>query len=127
MISFKKLEKLNKSELIKVIYKKLDKINYLNKTIYAHMANGNIKTFNYYKRLYQKDLIEFIDKFFYMIMSRYNKPQEIKNIYCNDVLNPETIKTLNKDDLIEFIWYLEDYSHDIVSDMIDYRDNKKIK
>lgn len=123
MINFKKLEKLNKSELIKVIYKKLDKINYLEKTIYTHIADGNIKTFNYYERLYQKDLSEFIDKFFYTIMRRYDKPQEIKNIYCNNILNYEMIKTLNKDDLIEFIWYLEDYSHDIINDYIDYRDN----
>ena len=56
-------------------------------------------------------------------MRRYDKPQEIKNIYCNNILNYEMIKTLNKDDLIEFIWYLEDYSHDIINDYIDYRDN----
>lgn len=123
MISFKKLEKLNKSELIKVIYKKLDKINYLNKTIYAHMADGNIKTFNYYKRLYQKDLSEFIDKFFYMIMSRYNKPKEIKNIYSNNILNSEMIKILNKNELIELVGYLESYANDIINDYIDYRDN----
>lgn len=110
MISFKKLEKLNKNELIKAIYKKLDKINYLNKTIYTHTADGNIKTFNYYERLYQKDLSEFIDKFFYMIMSRYNKPQETKNIYCNNILNSEMIKTLNKNELMEFIWHLDDLS-----------------
>ena len=62
-----------------------------------------------------------------MIMSRYNKPQEIKNIYCNDVLNYEMIKTLNKDELIELIGHFENYAHDIINDYIDYRDNKKIK
>lgn len=123
MISFKKLEKLNKSELIQVIYKKLDKINYLNKTIYAHMANGSAKTFDYYKRLYQKDLGEFINNFFYMIMSRYNKQKEIKNIYHNNILNSEMIKALNKNELIELVGYLEKYTHDIINDFIDYRDN----
>ena len=123
MISFKKLEKINRSELMQVIYKKLDKINYLNKTIYTHIADGNIKTFNYYKRLYQKDLGEFINKFFYMIMSRYNEQKELKNIYCNNILISEMTKTLNKDELIELVGYLENYAHDIINDFIDYRDN----
>lgn len=125
MISFKKLEKLNKSELIKVIYKKLDKINYLNKTIYAHMAEGNAKAFKYYKKLYKRDLNEFIDKFFYMIMSRYNKHEEKRNVYNNNAVNPEMIKTLNKNELIELVGYLEKYTHDIINDFIDYRDNLK--
>lgn len=123
MISFKKLEKLNKSELIQVIYKKLDKINYLNKTIYAHMAEGNARAFKYYKKLYQKDLIEFTNNFFYMIMSRHSKQKEIKNIYHNNILNSEMIKTLNKNELIELVGYLEKYTHDIINDFIDYRDN----
>ena len=123
MISFKKLEKLNKSELIQVIYKKLDKINYLNKTIYAHMAEDNARAFKYYKKLYERDLIEFINKFFYMIMSRYNKQKEIKNIYHNNILNSEMIETLNKDELIELIGHFENYAHDIINDFIDYRDN----
>lgn len=122
MISFKKLEKLNKNELIQVIYKKLDKINYLNKTIYAHMAEGNARAFKYYKKLYQKDLIEFTNNFFYMIMSRHSKQKEIKNIYHNNILNSEMIETLNKNELIEFICHLDDYAHDIVNDFIDYRD-----
>lgn len=123
MISFKKLEKLNKNELIQVIYKKLDKINYLNKTIYAHMAEGNARAFKYYKKLYQKDLIEFTNNFFYMIMSRHSKQKEIKNIYHNNILNSEMIKTLNKNELIELVGYLEKYTHDIINDFIDYRDN----
>lgn len=122
MISFKKLEKRNKSELIQVIYKKLDKINYLNKTIYAHMAEGNARAFKYYKKLYKRDLNEFIDKFFYMIMSRYNKHEEKRNIY-NNVLNSEMIKTLNKNELIELIGHLENYAHDIINDYIDYKNN----
>lgn len=123
MMSFKKLGKRNKSELIQVIYKKFDKINYLNKTIYAHMAEDNARAFKYYKKLYQKDLIEFINNFFYMIMSRHNKQKEIKNIYHNNILNSEMIKTLNKNELIELVGYLEKYTHDIINDFIDYRDN----
>lgn len=58
-----------------------------------------------------------------MIMSRYNKQKEIKNIYHNNILNSEMIKALNKNELIELVGYLENYTRDIINDFIDYRDN----
>lgn len=121
MISFKKLEKLNKSELIQVIYKKLDKINYLNKTIYAHMAEGNARAFKYYKKLYEKDLTYSIVN--YLGRNGLGEQIELKKLYCNGVLNSELINTFSNRRLIFIIDYLDDYAIDIVNDFIDYRDN----
>lgn len=121
ILNYKKLKQMNKNELIKVIYKKLDKINYLNKTIYAHIADGNARAFKYYKKLYEKDLTYSIIN--YLGSNGLGERIELKKLYYNGVLNSELINTFSNRRLIFIIDYLNDYAIDIVNDFIDYRDN----
>lgn len=119
----KKLIEMSKSELLKALEKKLNKIDYINDKFNLYKANGNLSKYINLNEITNAKTLETCDYFLDII--RDEKQEEDADIDYYDFTNNEIIETLGKNDLIDFNNYLYNYSYELICNIRDYRNYKK--
>lgn len=113
----------NTIELQEIVYKKLNKIDYINDKINIYKVSGSLSQLINLKEISNIKTLEVIDNFLDTIRDEKQKVNE--NIDYYDLTNDEIIEILNDNQLIDFLEYLEDYSYELVCDIREYRNYKK--
>lgn len=115
----KKLNEMNKNELLKALEKQFNKIDYINDKFNRYKAFGNLSKYINLNEITNAKTLEVIDNFLDLIRDEKQKEDADTDYY--NYTNNEIIKTLNKTELIDFIDYLYNYSYELVCDIRDYR------
>lgn len=115
----KKLNEMNKNELLKALEKQFNKIDYINDKFNRYKAFGNLSKYINLNEITNAKTLEVIDNFLDLI--RDEKQKEDANTDYYNYTNNEIINMLNKNELIDFIDYLYNYSYELVCDIRDYR------
>ena len=113
----------NTIELQEMVYKKLNKIDYINDKVNIYKANGSLSQLINLKEISNSKTLEVIDNFLDNIRDEKQKTNEDIDYY--NLTNDEIIEMLSDKQLIDFIEYLEDYSYELICDMREYRGYKK--
>lgn len=113
----------NTIELKKILNKKLNKIDYINEKINIYKSSGSLSQLINLQEISNSKTLEVTDSFLDTI--RDKKQKENENIDYYNFTNDEIIEMLSDKQLIDFIEYLEDYSHELICDMREYRSYKK--
>lgn len=113
----------NTIELQEIVYKKLNKIDYIDDKINIYKANGSLSQLINLKEISNNKTLEVIDNFLDTMRDEKQKVNE--NIDYYDFTNDEIIEILNNNQLIDFIEYLNDYSYELICDIREYRSYKK--
>lgn len=113
----------NTIELQEIVYKKLNKIDYINDKVNIYKASGSLSQLINLKEISNNKTLEVIDNFLDTIRDEKQKVNE--NIDYYDLTNDEIIDKLNDKQLIDFIEYLENYSYELICDIREYRNYKK--
>ena len=113
----------NTIELQEIVYKKLNKIDYINDKINIYKASGSLSQLINLKEISNNKTLEVIDNFLDTIRDEKQKTNE--NIDYYNLTNDEIIDQLTNNQLIDFIEYLNNYSYELVCDMREYRSYKK--
>lgn len=115
----KKLNEMNKNELLKALKKQFNKIDYINDKFNRYKAFGSLSKYINLNEITNNKTLEVIDNFLDLI--RDEKQKEDANTDYYDYTNNEIIKMLNKNELIDFIDYLYNYNYELVCNIRDYR------
>lgn len=115
----KKLNEMNKNELLKALEKQFNKIDYINDKFNRYKAFGSLSKYINLNEITNAKTLEIIDNFLDLIRDEKQKINESIDYY--NYSNNEIIKMLNKNELIDFIDYLYNYSHELVCNIRDYR------
>lgn len=113
----------NTIELQEIVYKKLNKIDYINDKINIYKASGSLSQLINLQEISNNKTLEVIDGFLDTI--RDEKQRKNEDIDYYDLTNNEIIETLSDKQLIDFIEYLKDYSYELICDMREYISYKK--
>lgn len=113
----------NTIELQEIVYKKTNKIDYINDKVNIYKANGSLSQLINLKGISNNKTLEVIDNFLDTIRDEKQKVNE--NIDYYNLTNDEIIDQLTDNQLIDFIEYLEDYSYELICDIREYRSYKK--
>lgn len=119
----KKLNEMNKNELLKALEKQFNKIDYINDKFNRYKAFGSLSKYINLNEITNAKTLETCDYFLDII--RDEKQEEDADTDYYDFTNNQLIKILNNKQLIEYIELLEEYSYEIVCDIRDYRNYKK--
>lgn len=115
----KKLNEMNKNELLKALEKQFNKIDYINDKFNRYKAFGNLSKYINLNEITNAKTLEVIDNFLDLIRDEKQKEDADTDYY--NYTNNDIIKMLNKNELIDFIDYLYNYSYELVCDIRDYR------
>lgn len=115
----KKLNEMNKNELLKALKKQFNKIDYINDKFNRYKAFGSLSKYINLNEITNAKTLEVIDNFLDLIRDEKQKINESIDYY--NYSNNEIIKMLNKNELIDFIDYLYNYSYELVCNIRDYR------
>lgn len=115
----KKLNEMNKNELLKALEKQFNKIDYINDKFNRYKAFGNLSKYINLNEITNAKTLEVIDNFLDLIRDEKQKEDADTDYY--NYTNNEIINMLNKNELIDFIDYLYNYSYELVCDIRDYR------
>lgn len=115
----KKLIEMSKSELLEVLKKQFNKIDYINDKFNRYKAFGSLSKYINLNEITNAKTLEVIDIFLDLIRDEKQKINESIDYY--NYSNNEIINMLNKNELIDFIDYLYNYSYELISDIRDYR------
>lgn len=115
----KKLNEMNKNELLKALKKQFNKIDYINDKFNRYKAFGSLSKYINLNEITNNKTLEVIDNFLDLIRDEKQKINESIDYY--NYSNNEIINMLNKNELIDFIDYLYNYSYELVCNIRDYR------
>lgn len=115
----KKLNEMSKNELLKALEKQFNKIDYINDKFNRYKAFGSLSKYINLNEITNNKTLEVIDTFLDLIRDEKQKKDADTDYY--NYTNNEIIKTLNKNELIDFIDYLYNYNYELVCDIRDYR------
>lgn len=125
MINKSKLQKLNNKELQEIVYKKIDKIDKLIYRLNVYRCYGSLSNLIDLNNKGYEKLLERIDYFIDEIRENIIKNDEILRDEIYNTSNNEMINNhLNKNQLIDFIEYLDDYIYQIIEDFREYQEYK---
>ncbi len=115
----KKLNEMSKNELLKALENQFNKIDYVNDKFNRYKAFGSLSKYINLNEITNNKTLEVIDTFLDLIRDEKQKKDADTDYY--NYTNNEIIKTLNKNELIDFIDYLYNYNYELVCDIRDYR------